>query len=481
METAKEHLQIIDSSTEVSLQEKAFLVQGAAKFPIKAERASKYSLFFRYAGDKQLNDLNQPVNLLINNNGDSFEVGPCKILAGPDLNGYSGCLVFCDTVYEIPSLLYDKKVVKLQSAFNDLAHIQKRKSSIRRLFKEYTSDLAYDLSVYKKIFDDLDSQYREEPEDVRESIQKAIINSEGQNFLRFFHEKVGELNHIVRDFNQKEHQQHGFYFRRQLWHFILCCALMTRTNLKPRGYAGDSEMMKMIYLEDYQGDTTFCKLMQKYTVGVPAAQSVRNRRMLIMEMLHNFHDTSCTASQDKLKVLSVACGPAFEIGDILISQRDFETYHFTLLDQDPLALKDARQYIEGIEKNKHGRVQTEYVKMSVRLMLAREPAIQNLGNYHFIYSMGLFDYLSTPVAKAVIEKLYRLLAPGGEMVVGNFHASNPSKHFMEYWGDWYLIHRTEEEFKKLLLETSGAEVSVIFENTGSQMFLDIKKPKNVLR
>ena len=89
--------------------------------------------------------------------------------------------------------------------------------------------------------------------------------------------------------------------------------------------------------------------------------------------------------------------------------------------------------------------------------------------------MGLFDYLATPVAKAVIEKLYQLLIPGGELVIGNFHVSNPSKYFMEYWGDWYLMHRTEEEFKDLLKEPNSAAVSIIFEKTRSQMFLHAKR------
>jgi extracellular factor (EF) 3-hydroxypalmitic acid methyl ester biosynthesis protein len=89
--------------------------------------------------------------------------------------------------------------------------------------------------------------------------------------------------------------------------------------------------------------------------------------------------------------------------------------------------------------------------------------------------MGLFDYLSTPVAKAVLEKLYQLLIPGGELVIGNFHVSNPSKYFMEYWGDWYLMHRTEEEFKDLLKDLNSAAVSIIFEDTRSQMFLHAKR------
>jgi len=477
METAKKPLRVIDSNTEVSPQEKAFLVHGTKKFPIYAEYASKYSLFFRHEKNHHIVVTDKPLNLLIQNNGDSVELGPCRVLTGPDLNGYAGRLVFTKNVYDIQSLLWDKKIVDLQSAFKGLPAILERKSKIRKFFKNFTADLAYDLSAYKKIFDDLDSQYREEPKEVKTSVQRAIIDSEGRKFIKFFHETVEELNSIVAGFSQEEHQQHGYYFRKQLWNFIMCCALMTRTNLKPRGYAGDSAMMKMIYLDDFQGETTFCKLMQEYTIKVPAAQSVRNRRTLIMDMLHKFSRTHCLARQEKIKILSIACGPAFEIEDILRSPDEFEKYHFTLLDQDPRALKDAAEFVSDIEKKFDASACIDYVNTSVRLMLGKTPFKNDPGKFHFIYSMGLFDYLSTPVATAIINKLFQLLVPGGKLVVGNFHVSNPSKHFMEYWGDWHLIHRTEQEFKNLLSESSTAEVSVIFEDTGSQMFLDIKNHK----
>ena len=94
MEAAKKNIQLIDTSTEVSLQEKTFLVHGTKKVPICAEVASKYSLFFRYLENHPLNDPNEPVNLLIRNNGQSVELGPCRILPGPELNGHAGRLVF---------------------------------------------------------------------------------------------------------------------------------------------------------------------------------------------------------------------------------------------------------------------------------------------------------------------------------------------------------------------------------------------------
>jgi hypothetical protein len=61
------------------------------------------------------------------------------------------------------------------------------------------------------------------------------------------------------------------------------------------------------------------------------------------------------------------------------------------------------------------------------------------------------------------------------MVVGNFHVTNPSRYYMEYWLDWVIYYRTEEEFRNLLKGASSAEINVSYENTSIQMFLHIKK------
>ena len=80
--------------------------------------------------------------------------------------------------------------------------------------------------------------------------------------------------------------------------------------------------------------------------------------------------------------------------------------------------------------------------------------------------------------KLLLEKLYQILKIGGEMAVGNFHISNPSRFYMEYWLDWVLYYRTEHEFMDLLKHVHSAGTKVLFEDTGSQMFLQVKKYEN---
>jgi extracellular factor (EF) 3-hydroxypalmitic acid methyl ester biosynthesis protein len=464
-----------ETNPEVMLQDRAFLLHDATKIPIHAVFASKYSIAFTFLDEPQGLDEDKPISLLFQNGEQAIELGPCRILPEPDIDGYSGQLVFLRDVYNVEDLLVRKRITRLQDTSDPLLHALERKRHVKQSFKDFTTELAYDLSVYKSFFDRLDSEYVDEPHGVKKSIQKAILDSEGPQFDHFFHERVEDLKRQVGEFSREEHQNHGYYFRRQLWNFILCCPLMARTNLKPRGYAGDSEMMRMIYEKEYEGASTFSRLMQKYTLETPAAQSVRNRRELVKRALGEYQLEHSGGNGERIRVLSVACGPAFELRDILASGADFRKYHFTLLDQDSMALNEASELVSGVERGHGLKAEVAYVQASVRFLLRNRLLKENKQRFHFIYSMGLFDYLSFPVAKALIERLFLLLEPGGEMLIGNFHVSNPSRYFMEYWGDWYLIHRTEEELMALLEDISPGFVTIFYEKARSQMFLRLRR------
>jgi cyclopropane fatty-acyl-phospholipid synthase-like methyltransferase len=63
-----------------------------------------------------------------------------------------------------------------------------------------------------------------------------------------------------------------------------------------------------------------------------------------------------------------------------------------------------------------------------------------------IYSVGLLDYVSMHRAKALTQKMYELLAPGGRLVIGNMNVCAMSNYWpMEYIVDWSLHYRDEAE------------------------------------
>lgn len=131
--------------------------------------------------------------------------------------------------------------------------------------------------------------------------------------------------------------------------------------------------------------------------------------------------------------------------------------------------------VRSVEARHQRPIEVTLVNDSVRTMLRDARITERLGRFDFVYSMGLFDYLTPPVAKAVMRKLYELLEPGGTAVVGNYHVANPSRFYMAYWCDWSLFYRSEEEMLALAETLPGARLKLDFDDTRCQMFLRVTR------
>lgn len=363
-----------------------------------------------------------------------------------------------------------------QSQFRNLPIMFSYKANVKPAFRDYTSAVVYDLSVYQSLFDRFDAEAAAAPPDQRQALWESLLDSEGRKFIDFFNQTLDELRRQVAGFSEVEHQHHGYYFRRQVWNIILHIPFLTQTNLKPRGYPGDSELMQMIYENGYRGRSTFGKLLHKACVELPAAQSVRHRKQMLAELIHHYRNHNGHPPGEALRLLSIACGPAFELRDILTCDGDCRQYQITLLDQDEKALEEAAAVCAEVGAKLGTAPDVTFLNASVRTMLLSRHLADKWGRFHFIYALGLFDYLNMPVARALLKRLLQLLRPGGEMLVGNYHVGNVTKSSMDYWADWVLLYRTEDEFQGLLAEPAGADARLLFEPTGCQMFLHIRKP-----
>ena len=76
----------------------------------------------------------------------------------------------------------------------------------------------------------------------------------------------------------------------------------------------------------------------------------------------------------------------------------------------------------------------------------------------------------------IMRRYLRALAPGGELVVGNFCRTNPSRPQMVLQ-DWILHHRTAATLESLAAAAGGAagSVSVGREPEAVNLFLHVKK------
>ncbi len=383
-----------------------------------------------------------------------------------------GVLLTLDEVFDFDKLLRKGLVSSLTQHVEQLPMIWQRRQGIRPAFVALVADTIYDLQSFRAIFDEIDRNLEGLEPGVANIIRDTVIRTRYEDFSRLFDAKLNQLETMVSSFGREEHEQHGFYLRKQVWDLALSSAFMARTNLKPRGYAGDSEMMRMIYDRGFVGNTTFERFMHHHPIESHAAQAVRNRVALLGEMIGKAVDARGAGT----KILSVACGPAHELRHAFTTPSLTGAVDLTLLDQDDSALAEAAEEIDRIALRTGVRPNVRFAKESVRRMLASADLDTRFGGQNLIYSMGLFDYLTAPVAKAVLAKLLSLLAPNGEMIIGNFHVSNPTRVYMEYWMDWVLFYRSEADFHALCSDfTEAASVDVFFEDTKSQMFLRVTK------
>ena len=94
--------------------------------------------------------------------------------------------------------------------------------------------------------------------------------------------------------------------------------------------------------------------------------------------------------------------------------------------------------------------------------------------YDLIWAAGLFDYFADDVFKAVVRRLLPAIGDGGELVIGNFASTNPSRAYMEF-GGWVLHHRTPEDLIAIAKDCGVAEnnIRVGSESENVNLFLHI--------
>jgi len=114
----------------------------------------------------------------------------------------------------------------------------------------------------------------------------------------------------------------------------------------------------------------------------------------------------------------------------------------------------------------------QFLKESGRAV-SRAPSSQ----YDFIYSAGLFDYLSDQVCERMLDVLYGWLAPGGLIFATNVHPCNPLRHGMDHLLDWNLIHRDADQARRLRPARIAADDYIVESDvTGINVFMSARKP-----
>ena len=97
---------------------------------------------------------------------------------------------------------------------------------------------------------------------------------------------MDRLGEIALPFTGMVRARHQAYIRKTKYYEIVQEApFYWRIMNKPEGYAGDAEMMNIIYRDQYEGETPFGMLVHREAVDSDACQAVRNRRTFLLEWI----------------------------------------------------------------------------------------------------------------------------------------------------------------------------------------------------
>lgn len=234
--------------------------------------------------------------------------------------------------------------------------------------------------------------------------------------------------------------------------------LIRRSCLRPRGYAGDAEVIDFIY-RDGHGLPDDCSplgaAVHRAAVAVEPAAAVRRRLDHIVEQLDTMAD-----GRDDLSCLSVACGHLREAQRSVALRTNRASVTGLDQDEESLALVD--------RENVGRRVAT--MRADIRHLIAGRCVP---GTYDLVWSAGLYDYLDERAAKALTRRLVDLLEPGGRLLLANFSPRCSCVGFMETFMDWTLVYRDAADMHRLVEGIDGIDARVHDDASGAIVWLDV--------
>ncbi|MCS6915782.1 MAG: class I SAM-dependent methyltransferase [Myxococcales bacterium] len=381
-------------------------------------------------------------------------------------------LALLEGVVDLP-LLHAQHTRRQFSARCDEAERAADLSRIRPAFKQWLADLRHYLETMQAFLDREEEALRCEDRFTREQICAQYLAEVGPRVVEKVHQASRRLADIVGDLTDEEHALHRAYGQRQLGALFATSPFMRRAWEKPLGYAGDYEMMNMLYRPPEEGSTFFGKVMNLCWMREVAARANVNRISYLGDLIRG---VILAQQGQRARLVSVGCGPAREVEVLLEREPELgPRMEVTLIDQDPRAISYCERKLTPLAERTGARML--FMRESVRRLLTAGSLLYTLGPRDLIYSAGLFDYLSERSFVALLSSLYDAIAPGGRLVVGNIDISNPSRYLMEYFGEWFLIHRSAPQLldKVRLLRPTPRQAHVEAEPLGVNLFLVIEK------
>jgi extracellular factor (EF) 3-hydroxypalmitic acid methyl ester biosynthesis protein len=226
-----------------------------------------------------------------------------------------------------------------------------------------------------------------------------------------------------------------------------------RSVVKPRGYSGDAVLLDMVYYPERLDMSDVSELGQglfRFNTRTNIAKALRQRMSTVARVIDE-----TVAANPQARVLSVACGHCREV-EFSEALKTGSVDTFIGLDQDRLSLDLAEQEYGNLGFVPAHTTVADVIKGNV-----------DLGQFDLVYSAGLYDYLGRRTAQRLTAELYKMLKPGGRLLLINIASDYPEVGYFESFMDWSMIGRGKTDLLDLtsrLPVTESASVSIGEEN-----------------
>ncbi len=314
-------------------------------------------------------------------------------------------------------------------------------------FKAFTYEFRDLITELKNQIDELEEQSPHDSHRENFQYRHGIVEMVAKYLNHAIPAQYKLIPQMLEGLNKEQVGMCTKFIRDQIGHLVYGAPFAQRAYYKPRGYAGDYEMMNHLYRNEIVGKTLFDQCMHKYFIDEPAAEAVKNRGKYLLQKLTSFI-ANFGGPNKLLKILSVASGPAMEVQMLIADCKQFHGWpiEFQFIDQDEESLIHAQKQITTLDR---------FAKTGFKFVF-RNLAIKNIivhglpeQKYNLIYTAGLFDYFTDPVATTAALKLYEGLSDGGELIIGNYSTHNPTVALMDFVLDWHLIYRSEDDLRRI--------------------------------